>query len=159
VGCVAVLGVVVVKGWTTARTLRTLVPTRYETAFGTLAGSSVQEGVIQDLRRVLRVDPSRPPRLFSHSTDAWIYLALPADNPTRFALLRPGYNSPEQIQESIDRLDADREAAVLVNLLSVKPGDPVIAYLRASWPPPIGIGPPVILGAPLYQLFRRQSAE
>jgi hypothetical protein len=114
--------------------------------------------IYDDVRRALDMDPARPPRLYAHATDAWAYLLLPADNPTRFALLRQGYSTPAQFDEVIADLDRDPDAAVLLNLLSIRPDDPVAAYL-ASWPIPTPIGPRVWAGAPLFLLYRRSVPE
>lgn len=153
--CGAALAAVLVKGWVNARLIWKNHPVVYETAFGTLAGQEMHAGMIRDLRAALAVDPAAPPRVFAYPTDAWIYLALPAINPTPFALLRPVYNTPEQIQTAIDRLESDPEALVVVNLLFVKDGDPFIAYLRQHWHEAEGLGPPILVGTPLFRLYRR----
>jgi len=155
----AALAAVLVKGWSDARLAWREAPVLYQTAFGTLAaGSAFQAETIRDLRAALRVDAGAPPRLFAHSTDAWIYLALPADNPTPFALLRPGYNTPAQFQTAIDRLERDPHAVVLLNLFSTPPDDPFVVYLRTRWRDVAGIGPPIFVGKPLYRLYARDAA-
>jgi hypothetical protein len=128
----------------------------YETAYGTLAGSQLQAGTIRDLREKLQVDPAAPPHVFAYQTDAWIYLTLPADNPTPFALLRPVYNTPEQFQTAIDHLERDPQAVVFLGLLTVKQDDPFLAYLRKGWRETAEIGPPVFLGTSLYRLWTRE---
>ena len=141
------------KAWINTRTAWQEVPVQFETAFGTLAGASLQAETIRDLAaKVPRADGVTP-RVFSYPTDAWIYLALPADNPTRFALLRPGYNTPQQLQEAMDYLDHDPAAMVIVNGFAVKHDDPFFAQLKTHWYEIAGIGPPVFLGLPLYTLY------
>ena len=85
-GWVAVLAVVLAKGWTNARLAWMDNPVLYETAYGTLAGRD-QAGTTRP-RRMPHVI-LRPPRLFAHSTDVRITWRAVADNPTPFALLRP----------------------------------------------------------------------
>ena len=73
------------------------------------------------------------PRLFAYPTDAWLYLALPADNPTPFALLRPVYNTPTQFITAMHRLLMDPQAGVVVNMFAVKPHDPFLAFLTKQY--------------------------
>ena len=76
--------------------------------------------------------------------------------PTPFALLRPVYNTPEQFQTAIARLEQEPRALVLVNGLLVKPDDPFIAYLHGRWREVAGIGPPVVMGGTLFTLYARE---
>ncbi len=149
---------VLVKAWSNTQTAWREVPVLYETAFGTLAGSSLQADTIRDLRDKVPREGDGPPHLFAFPTDAWLYLALPADNPTPFSLLRPVYNTPEQIEEAIDRLERDPRAVVFVNGLAAKPDDPFLVYLRSHWHEIAGIGPPVLMGQPLFRLYGRGPA-
>lgn len=158
VAWVAALALVLVKAGTNVRLAWEQVPVLYETAFGTLAGSDLQAQTMRDLREKVPADGTGPRRIFAYPTDAWLYLALPADNPTPFALLRPVYNTPEQMQTAIDRLEQDPQALVLVNGLLVKPDDPFVAYLRSRWRDVAGVGPPVLRGGPFYRLYARDPA-
>jgi hypothetical protein len=128
-------------------------PVLYETAFGTLAGWPQRAAALRELQEKLGVD-GRPVRVFAYQSDAWLYLALPAENPTPFALLMPSYNTAEQIQEAIDRLERDPEARVVVNLLGPQTGDPMMAYLRSHFREVASAGP-VIHGSPVYRIFER----
>jgi hypothetical protein len=154
----AVLLAVLAKGWINTRLAWRDSPVLFDTAFGRLAGSELQAGTLRDLRAALHVDETRPPHLFAYSTDAWIYLTLPADNPTQFALLRPVYNTPEQVQAAIDRLEQDPQALVLLSMLAAAPGDPFVAYLRSKWHEVAGAGPPIFVGTPLYRLYARDGS-
>jgi hypothetical protein len=161
-GWAAALVVVLAKGWINFGFAWEDNPVLYSTAFGTLAGRAEQRDTIRDLRQQLHVDAADPPRLFAYPTDAWLYLALPADNPTPFSLLRPIYNTPEQFQTAIKKLDADPQAIIVLNLfagLFAQKGDPFMPYLNANWHDVGGIGPGVILGAPLYRLFIRNREK
>jgi len=115
------------------RLLREANPVRFDTAFGTLAGAEWQAALLRDLRARLPDDRGTGLRLFAYPTDAWLYLALPADNPTPFALLRPVYNTPVQIETALDRLRQERPAGVVVDTLYVKPDDPVLGFLREHY--------------------------
>ncbi len=53
-----------------------------------------------DLQSQLVTGRDAPPRLFAYPSDAWLYLALPADNPTPFCLLS-GYSTPQQFDAKI----------------------------------------------------------
>jgi hypothetical protein len=149
----AALAVILVKGWTNFGLAWEDNPILFPTAFGTLAGREIQRDTIKDLHEKLHVKDAAPPRLFAYPTDAWIYLALPADNPTPFCLLRPVYNTPEQFKQAMDQLDRDPQARVLLNVLFSKPEDPFIQYLNEHWHDVTGVGPGVIMGAPLYRLY------
>jgi hypothetical protein len=156
---IVVLALVLTKAWTNWRLAWRVNAVRFETAFGTLMAPEVSVGMYHDLRGHLRrlapADSGGRLRLFAYPTDAWVYLALPADNPTRFALLRPVYNTTEQIQESIDRLDREPGALVLVNRLFLKPDDPVLAWLGEHWRQVAAMGPPLPAGGTMYTLYAR----
>src|SRR5262249_1901830 len=153
VGLAVVLAIVLVKSWVNFKLAGQDNPVLYDNAFGRLAARDVQRDPIRDLRDFLHVDATAPPRVFAYPTDAWIYLALPADNPTAFSLLRPVYNTPEQIQQAIDQVERDPNAMILLNVLFAKPGDPFVDYVNAHWHDVAGIGPRIILGRPLYPLY------
>ncbi len=152
---IALLAIVLVKGWRNAGRAWSENPVLYETAFGTLAGWELRAIALRELRQQLAPDPSAPPPLFAYQADAWLYLALPADNPTPFAQLRPVYNSPAQIQQAIDRLERHPRARVVVNVLGPEPGDPFMAYLREHFRDVGGAGP-IVRGVPVYRIFERE---
>ena len=68
-----------------------------------------------------------PPRIFAYPTAAWIYLMLPADNPTPFCLLLPRYNTPEQFETAKGHLERDPQAFVFL-MSHAKPNDPFVQY-------------------------------
>jgi hypothetical protein len=158
-GFAVLLAIVLTKAWSNFRLAWEDDPVLYDSAFGQIAARDVQSQTIKDIREFLRVDPATPPRIFAYPTDAWIYLALPADNPTAFSLLRPVYNTPEQTQRAIEQVDRDPEAVVLVNVLFAKQDDPFMAYLNAHWHEVAGVGPGIILGTPVYRLYMRNAAS
>ncbi len=154
-GFAVLLAIVAAKGWANFALAWEENPVPYDNAFGRIASRDQQRQTIADMRAFLHVDPAAPPRIFAYPTDAWIYLVLPADNPTAFSLLRPVYNTPEQSQTAIDQVDRDPKAMVFVNALFAKKDDPFMQYLNANWHEVAGLGPGVILGAPLYRLYAR----
>jgi hypothetical protein len=158
-GFAVLLAIVLAKGWTNFELAWKDTPIPYESAFGRIWGRELQQQTVADVQRFLHVDPDKPPRIFAYPTDAWIYLTVPADNPTSFSLLRPVYNTPEQIQMAIDQLDRDPQAIVFLNTLFVKKGDPIMAYLDEHWHEVATAGPGVILGDPLYRLYARNPTS
>jgi hypothetical protein len=149
----AALAVVALKAWDNVERAWRENPVLYDTGFGTLAGWQQRADALRELQEKLGID-GRPARVFAYQSDAWLYLALPAENPTPFALLMPHYNTTEQIQEAIDRLERDPDARVVVNLLGPRPDDPVMAYLRSHFREVASAGP-VIHGSPVYRIFER----
>ena len=149
---VVVVALVLAKGGHNARLAWQENPITYETTFGTLADDGSQRDTIRDLRRQLAVEGA-PPHLLVYPADAWIYLTLPADNPTRFALFLVGYNTPEQTVETVDRLRNDPQAAVLVNTLFPQPDGPFGAFLKEHYRRVVDIGPRSIKGQPRYRLY------
>jgi hypothetical protein len=158
VGWAMALAVVLAKGWFNVRLAWERRPVRFETAFGTLAGTAPGVALLDELRTTLLTDPTTPAHVLAYTTDAWLYLALPAENPTRFALLRPIYNSPEQYEEVIDQLERDPRARVAVNALTVGPGDPLVAHLETSWRRVRDLGLPTFPGVPLWRIYEQAPA-
>jgi hypothetical protein len=152
-GLAAMLVIVCAKAWTNFRLAWKESPLVHETAFGTVSMSPLRRDILDDLRAKLQVDDAVPPRLFVHPTDAWIYLTLPADDPTPFCLLRPIYNTPEQFAAAIAAVDRDPAARVVVNALFATPDDPFMQHLKARWHEVTGVGPPVFAGTSLFRLY------
>ncbi|MGH7786699.1 MAG: hypothetical protein ACRERC_07515 [Candidatus Binatia bacterium] len=147
----AMLALVCGKLWTNREIVRMHTPIRFESAFGTLAGHPRQANLIAGLRANLPVSDDAPARLFAYPGDAWVYLALPADNPTPFALLRPIYNTPEQNQSAIDLIERDPTIAVLVNTMFARNQDPMLTYLNRRF------GQPILLPAMPWILYKRPT--
>ena len=117
-------------------------PVLVPSAFGTLATTEIGARVLLDLQD--RLNPGQGdgrPRLFAYPADAWLYLALPADNPTPFCLLMQVYNTPAQFETAIARLRADPNAFVLVRWPFLKPDDPIMQLLKREYEVVAGIGP------------------
>ena len=78
--------------------------------------------------------PERP-RLFAYPADAWLYLAVPAENPTPYSLLIPGYNTPQQFTDAIAAIER-RHAPYLVLLTGLlHDDDPILGYARQRFEP------------------------
>ena len=76
---------------------------------------------------------SRPLALFGYPVDGGMYLALPADNPLRFGLVREGYTTSAQFAEIVSAIERGVPDYVLVNLALVAPDDPVVAALERRY--------------------------
>ena len=141
IGCVLVALAVLVKGAQNLTDARERNPVRVPSAFGTLATTEQGARILRDLQDRLVPGPNGRPRLFGYPADAWLYLALPADNPTPFCLLQTGYNTPEQFDTAIARLRADPSAFISVNWLLLGPADPIMALIGREYEQVAGLGP------------------
>src|SRR5262249_35967663 len=134
-------------------------PVLVPSAFGTLALSEDAASMLRDLQSQFAAGRDAPPRLFAYPSDAWLYLALPADNPTPFNMLAPRYNTPEQFATAIARLRADPDAFVLVRWLLLRKGDPIQELLDHEYKVVRGgIGTPGKFGPNLYARNDRPSS-
>jgi len=156
-GVALVAVAVLVKGAQNLTDARELTPLRVASGFGTLAVTGTSARILRDLQDRLGAGPTRP-RLFAYPADAWLYLAVPADNPTPFCLLRKGYNTPEQIEVAIARLREDPDAFVSVNWLLLPQDDPIMDLVRREYDLVGGAGPAQPpLGLQGLYLFARRA--
>ncbi len=95
---------------------RALAPVHFETAFGTLRAEGAVARVFHAVRRHL--PPRRDGRalLYSYPDDAWLYLALPADDATRFSVLVAGFFPDAYVDEVLEALRARRPDTVVLAL-------------------------------------------
>ena len=93
-----------------------IAPARFETDFGTLRGTQEMARLFQAVRRHLVREPDGRTLLYSYPDDSWLYLALPADDATRFSVLVVGYFPPEFVQEMLGVLEMRRPGTVVVSL-------------------------------------------
>jgi hypothetical protein len=128
---------------------------RAETPFGSVdVGDPNELVLLEGLRQRLAAEPTR--EVFAYPYYSSAYLLTPADNPTRFQILVPNYNSKEQYDEVVGVLEARRVPYVVVLTYWVDWDDDVIvqylkrAYERVALP---FEGPPPAA----YTLFRRKS--
>ena len=136
-GLAALLVLGLGKAWFNRQRVWQTTPIMVDSAFGTFAASPRQASVQREVLRVLPATGGAPYRLFAYPGDAWLYLTLPADNPTPYSLLRPVYSTPEQTQTAIDHVERDPQAAVFVNALFAKPTDPFVRFVEERFQPPI----------------------
>ncbi|TMA36580.1 MAG: hypothetical protein E6J79_13015 [Deltaproteobacteria bacterium] len=128
-----------VRAWAAA-------PERAESPIGTLRLSATQHTLLDAVRTAVGVGR---PALFSYPADAWLYLAVPAENPTPYSLLIPGYNTPQQFTEAIAAIER-RHAPYLVLLTGLlHDDDPILGYARQRFEP-------VAIPWP-YTVYRRAS--
>lgn len=141
IGCVLIAAAVVVQGARNLAGAWERNPVLVPSAFGTLATTEGGASALRDLRDRLVPDADARPRLFAYPADAWLYLAMPADNPTPFCLLKTGYNTPAQFDTAIARLRADPSAFILVRWLLLRSEDPIMELIRKEYETVAGIGP------------------
>jgi len=123
---------------------------RFTTAFGVVDGSSALRDLFEATRLHLRPAPGRRPVLYSYPDDAWLYLALDADNPTRFDVMVVGFFPPEHVDEVVETIRAGRPDGVVLMYAAtpapVRPAveqmyravqdvDPYRVYVRAGGDP------------------------
>ncbi|MBI4518490.1 MAG: hypothetical protein HY699_22050 [Deltaproteobacteria bacterium] len=118
------------KGWSNWRYAWQMAPEEFESAVGTLRGEAKTRALLQAVRQAFAREPQAPRTLFTYPSDPWLYLAVPADNPTPFSFLLRDYNTPAQVEQAL-RAVAERDTAVLViNAGFVAGDDPVVRLQR-----------------------------
>src|SRR2546428_9601347 len=93
--------------------------------------------------------PARPPspapsgarsrpgarRFLALPAEGWLYSPVPAENPTPYSLLLPGYNTPQQFADAISAIER-RHAPYLVLLTGLlHDDDPILGYARERFEP------------------------
>jgi len=128
---VALVGILlvalVVKGSGNLARAWAAAPEPVATPIGTLRLGPGERALLEIVRNV--VGPARP-ALFSYPGDAWLYLVVPAENPTPYSLLMPRYNSAQQYADAIAAIER-RHTPYLVLLSAMLPDDdPILRYAR-----------------------------
>jgi hypothetical protein len=95
---------------------RAIVPARLVTAFGELRVDPDVARLYHAVQRHLRAEPEGRALLYSYPDDAWLYLALPADDATRFSVLVAGFFPDEYVEEVLATLRARRPGTVVLAL-------------------------------------------
>jgi hypothetical protein len=114
--------------------VRSLYPVRYETAFGTVASNDFGRDIGERLRALVSEVPEGRRTVFSYPGEASLYLTLPAENPTPFSLLVPGYNTPEQFRTAFAALaDGGADYVVVAPLFVRRADDPLIKFLEGRY--------------------------
>lgn len=89
-------------------------PVRLDTAFGAIRVNGQMARLYEAAHRNLSPEPDGRNIFYSYPNDAWLYLTLPADNPTGFSLLAPGMFPDEYFQDLIEILRERRPGTVMV---------------------------------------------
>ena len=152
---------VVEKGGSNLRAAWARNPVRVPTGFGTLATTDIAARTLAELQREISTGREQRPGLFAYApSDTWLYLAVPADNPTPFCLLNAGYSTPQQFDAAIDALRRSPDAFVLVRAPLMRPGDPIMALLRREYRKVADLGqtdPPLALHG--LELYARRAGD
>lgn len=122
-------------------------PERLATAFGALRVDADSARVFRAVRTHLVREPDGRTLLYSYPDDAWLYLALPADDATRYSVLLPKMFPAEDIEEAAAVLRARRPGTVLVVPFQM---GPVGTALEGGYDVVEEVGP--------YRIFVRREA-
>src|SRR5262249_56210180 len=118
------------KGGTNLRLAHASAPLRYETAFGTVAGTSESRRTVDDIREAVRGTAPERRTFFSYPFDASLYLTVPGENPTPFSLLMRGYNTPDQFRIARQALDRTPPDYVIVMPAFLWRDDPIMELVN-----------------------------
>jgi len=118
------------KGWTNLQLAHASVPLRYETAFGTVAGTLASRQTWEDVRSAVSTVPAERRTFFSYPVDASLYLTVPGENPTPFSLLMRGYNTPEQFRIARAALERTPPDYVIVTPRLLFEDDPIMTLVK-----------------------------
>jgi len=91
-----------------------IAPVRFASDFGELRAEPNVERLFQAVRRHLVREPDGRALLYSFPDDAWLYLALAADDAARFSVLVDGFFPEEYVEEVLDVLRARRPGTVVL---------------------------------------------
>jgi hypothetical protein len=89
-----------------------------------------RERLYRAVRRHLVAESDGRNLLYSYPNDAWLYLVLPADNPTPFSLLAPGFFPVDYFELAV-RVLRERRPGTVVVLAPVLSVDTSTAIRRA----------------------------
>jgi hypothetical protein len=102
------------KGVSNVAYAHDLAPERVDTAFGPIRLDRETASLFGAVRTHLVSEPDGHTLLYSYPNDAWLYLALPADDVTRFSILIPGAFPTEDVDEAARVLRAQRARMVVL---------------------------------------------
>ena len=129
------IGIALHKSGTTLALRRSQLPVRYETAFGTVAGTEMTRASWQTVHDAVAAVPAERRTLFSYPNNASFYLTLPGENPTPYSLLVVGYNTPEQIRTAVDALTRRPPDYIIVSVMLAHGGDPMMNFIASRYGP------------------------
>jgi hypothetical protein len=130
-GILGLVGAVLARGPGNLARARAGGPIRWQSGFGVLETGAHMEQLARAVGRHLVAEPDGHPLLYSFPNDAWLYLALPARNATRFDILIPGLFPRPYVDEVLSDLRARRPGTVVY--LSVIPADDIRRTVEANY--------------------------
>ncbi len=135
-GAAVGLGLLVALAVPLARNLERMhrsFPFVHDTPFGPVAFSSEREiKLVETVRALMDTTPTR--ELFVYPMYTSLYLTTDSDNPTPHVFVMPGYNTPDQVQEVLDILEAKKLPYVIAMELFVKRDtDPILRYVAQHY--------------------------
>jgi len=71
--------------------------------------------------------------LFAYPSEPSLYLILPAENPTKFSLMLPAYNTPEQFESVFAVLENGVDYVVITPLYASAGNDPLVQFLDGRY--------------------------
>jgi hypothetical protein len=138
---VAAFAAVALKGRSNLQQAWGLYGERFESAIGTLDGTWTQAQLLERIRETIPVDAEGRRTVFVYPSEPWLYLAVPADNPTPYAIIFRGYNSQAQFARVFDILERRPVNYAVVCGGLLPKDDPVLAHMRVNYER-IGVGGP-----------------
>ncbi len=105
------------------------------TAFGRVDLANEKEMLLYDKVNELMRDAPPPRELYCYPLEVHLYLMLDARNPTPYGYFLPWYNSPDQVREVREILEAKKLPYLVVLPGFLKPDDPIMEYIRRDYAP------------------------
>lgn len=102
------------------------------TAFGDVEFHSAEDVRFVE-RLVVRIQHSRSRDFFVYPAGAALYLLVDGDNPTPHQYIFPWFNTQEQIDQTIERLDSLKVRHVVINRRLAARDDEVFRYVRGAY--------------------------
>ncbi|HJQ84540.1 MAG TPA: hypothetical protein VKA21_10715, partial [Candidatus Binatia bacterium] len=106
---------------------------RYESAIGPLDGGPNQGALVERVRELVPPDATGRRVIFVYPSEPWLYLALPADNPTPYGILFRGYNSDAQYARVFEVMEHRPVDYAVVCGALLRRDDPVVLYLKERY--------------------------
>lgn len=141
------------KGLATRLAWRSAAPARLQTAYGEIAVDNSLPPLFAAIRQHLVPEPDGRTVFYSYPNDAWLYLTLPADNPTPFSVIVPGMFPDAHFEQVAEVLRARRPGTVLMFqlLLDNPQADAVKRAVDAGYDQAAEVG--------LYRIFVRRGSR
>jgi hypothetical protein len=124
---------VAAKGAANLRAARAAAPVRLETGFGPIEVDRFMARVYHAVRGRLVREADGRSLLYSYPDDAWLYLVLPADDPTPYSILAPPMFPPESVREVSEILRARVPGTVVLWTPFAAPGSPIRSAVEEGY--------------------------